>query len=303
VAHADGRMHLQNLKARTSRLLSGEVRVDDITKLYAGLRSKSFGCASFREIADFAAHPDERERGPVTQVVRDLITTFTPLLDRALRVGPLSIEKILDRVWSNFRLATDQQLLEICGRGRQSTKKIVEAGLAKLRKGEGASLTELEVKILSGLGDRLVWNPAFRGDQIFAEFKTVLLKNKILDQRDASKLDIARDLVLLHAIVTMHGTAYVLENGARGEMQAGIERGKNHLEVTTAISFKGYSNPVHMNPCVVWTGLDASLFCEPALAERSGRWGFPIEIQDGRLKPIGELPAKQPDDAVEFKLG
>src|SRR5258708_31080688 len=140
---------------------------------------------SFREIADFAAHPDLREKGPVTQVVRDLITTFTPLLDRALGSQNPPIEKLLDRVVSNFRMATDEQLFRICGLSRSATKKIVDVGLAKMRKGEGELLTSVEGTVLSGLVDRLIWNPAFRGDKIFAEFRTVTLKNKILEQLHA----------------------------------------------------------------------------------------------------------------------
>jgi len=305
MTNAAGRMHFDSLKARMSRLLSGDFPADDITKLYAGLRAASYGCMSFREIADFAAHPDLREKGPVTQVVRDLITTFTPLLDRALGSQNPPIEKLLDRVVSNFRMATDEQLFRICGLSRSATKKIVDVGLAKMRKGEGELLTSVEGTVLSGLGDRLIWNPVFRGDEIFADFRTVMLKNKILEQRDASKLDAARDLILLHAIVTMHGTAYVLENGMRGELQAGIENKTGHLEVTAAISFKDFSNPVNMNPCVVWTGLDSQLHCEPALAARLGRWNFPVEIRGGRLEAIAELPPEQPDDTdtMVFKLG
>lgn len=304
MADASGRLHFDGLRARMSRLLSGDFRADDITKLYAGLRSASYGCASFREIADFAAHPDLREKGPVTQVVRDLVTSFTPLFDRALGNGDPSISKTLDRVTSNFRMATEEQLLEICGRNRAATKKLVDSGLAKMRGGDLGSITPMESRVLIGLGDRIIWNPAFRGDEIFADFKTVMLKNRILDQRDASRLDSVRDLILLNAIVVMHGTVYVLEGGMRGELQAGIEEGKGHLEVTAAISIKEYSNPVYMNPCVIWTGLDAHRFCDPTIAARSGRWNFPVEIQQGRLGPIGELPPPPlPLDAAVFKLG
>src|SRR5258708_34050870 len=123
---------------------------------------------SVREIADFAAHPDLREKGPVSQVVPDLITTFTPVLDRALGSQNPPIEKVLDRVVSNFRMATDEQLFRICGLSRSA--KIVDVGLAKMRKGEGELLTSVEGTVLSGLGDRLIWNPVFRGDEIFADF-------------------------------------------------------------------------------------------------------------------------------------
>lgn len=303
MSSAAGRMHFDGLKARMSRLLAGDLRVDDIARIYAGLRSASFGRASFREIADFAAHPDVREKGPVTQVIRDLITTFTPFFESALGTESPQIEKLLDRVLSNLRLATDEQVLRICGRNKGATKKIAENGLAKLRNGQGSQLTEAESRVLIGLGDRLVWNPAFRGDEIFEDFKTVALKNKILEERDAAKLAPVRELLVLHAIVAMHGSAYVLENGMRGELQAGIEKGKRHLELTAAISFKGYSKPVYMNPCVVWTGIDAKAVCEPPLAERFGRWDFPIEIQRGRLGPIGDLPPEHAEDGEVFRLG
>ncbi len=98
-------LHDKNLKARLQRLMSGDFQIDDIARLHAGKRSKSFGRTSFKEIADFVAHPDNRSRGPVTDRIHDMRTTFKPLFDKALKERGASLEDIIARSESNFRIA------------------------------------------------------------------------------------------------------------------------------------------------------------------------------------------------------
>lgn len=55
---------------RVQRLLSGDCRIEDLDRIFLGLRSRRDSRDSMREIRD--SHRDEREKGPATQRVRDL---------------------------------------------------------------------------------------------------------------------------------------------------------------------------------------------------------------------------------------
>lgn len=66
-----------DLRLRAKRLIRGDRRIDDIDRFYLDLRDRTHGRASFREIGDFVAHRGERNRGPVTQNARDVITSVT----------------------------------------------------------------------------------------------------------------------------------------------------------------------------------------------------------------------------------
>jgi hypothetical protein len=61
----------QELRTRVERLLAGDIRPEDFSRLFLWLRSRSYGAASIKEIGHFEAHPDERDSGLVTDDARD----------------------------------------------------------------------------------------------------------------------------------------------------------------------------------------------------------------------------------------
>ncbi|WP_170428155.1 hypothetical protein [Ruegeria arenilitoris] len=293
-------LHDENLKARVKRLLSGEHHVEDIAKLYAGKRFNSYGRASFRELADFAAHPDIRNRGPVTDRVRDMRTTFKPLYDKALKNEGADFKDVVARIESNFRMASDEQISAITnGRKRQQIKRLVESAAEKLRRDDIGSISEDEQKIAVAFGDRLIWNPALRAQEVFEDFKYVMVKNGLVPSVEADALDGIRPLVVLYAISVMHGTAFDLGDGMTGELQAGFNNPESRLEVTTLLTLKGYPKKVSMKLGLFWTDLNARNHVEPALLEHPGPWPFAIEVRASRISPIGKVtPLEEPQDTT-----
>lgn len=73
------------IRSRLHRLLvASPLRTDDLTLLFLWLRERAAGLAVIREIGDFVAHADERQKGPVTSEFRDFL-----LHSRMLhRLGP-----------------------------------------------------------------------------------------------------------------------------------------------------------------------------------------------------------------------
>lgn len=285
-------LHDQQLKARIDRLINGDLRPEDVAKLYVGKRSAAYGRSSFRELADFAAHPDRRDRGPVADRIRDMRTTFKPMIDRALNtVGP-SEEAIFSRAESNFRMATDDQVSRLSGgRNRKEVETILAAALDKMRNKKIGSMTQAERLIALNFGDRVIWNPALRAQEVFDDFKHVMIKNRLMSQSDSAKLDRARAIVVLHAVVTMHGTEFGLGDEIRGTLQAGFDNRYGCLEVTFALHLPGYAKPVSMKLGMFWTDLRGVDHVAPSLTHRPGPWDFPIEICGEKLHPMEDLPA------------
>jgi hypothetical protein len=298
-------LHDENLKARVSRLLTGDLRVDDIAKLYIGKRSSSYGRTSFRELADFIAHPDLRNRGPVTDRIRDMRTTFRPLLDRALKEEGANLEDVISRCQSNFRMANDEQIARLSGgRKRQQVQNVLNSAVQKMKKGKLGSLSKDEQDLAIAFGDRLIWNPALRAQQVFDDFKNVMLKNHLLAQDEAHKLDQARSLVVLHAITVMHGAAFDLGVGMIGELQAGFQNPDGCLEVTALLSMEGYSKNVSMKVGLLWTDLQGLDFVDSSLSKTPGPWMFGIEIKDSLIAPIGDVMPneKTPDTTAVIRV-
>lgn len=284
-------LHDEHLRARLARLMSGDLRPDDVAKLYIGKRSSSYGRASFRELADFAAHPDLRNRGPVTDRIRDMRTTFKPMLDRAINGESPPIREILDRAESNFRMATDEQIARFSrGLKRKVAEPLLTSAVAKMRRGAIDAMTSAEHQIVVNFGDSVIWNPALRGQDVFDDFKFVMMKNGLVSQADGARMDSAREVVILHAITVMHGAAFDIGDGLVGELQAGFENRDGCLEVTAAVKLQGYPKQVSMKVGLFWTDLRGRDHVGPKLAGRAGPWCFPIEIRDGKLEPIGSVP-------------
>lgn len=65
-----------DLRIRARRLATGRHRVEDLDRLFLGLRDRDSGRMSVREIGDFVAHRGERQKGPVTQTARDAFTSI-----------------------------------------------------------------------------------------------------------------------------------------------------------------------------------------------------------------------------------
>lgn len=287
-------LHDENLKARLKRLMSGDLQVEDIAKLYVGKRSASYGRASFRELADFVAHPDLRIRGPVTDRIRDMRTTFKPLLDGSFNEEAPSLNDILARSESNFRMASDQQISRLSGgRKHQQVKRVLRSAVEKLKKGDADALTADEQEIAISFGDRMIWNPAIRAQGVFDDFKYVIVKNGLIEKAESHKLDGVRSLVILHAISVMHGSAFDLGDGMTGELQAGFDNQQGCLEVTAALKLKGYPKAVSMKVGLFWTDLLGRDHVEPTLFSHPGPWTFAIEVKDARIASIGSVAPKE----------
>lgn len=286
------KLHDENLKARLQRLLEGGREIDDISKLYLGKRSASYGRASFRELADFVAHPDLRNRGPVTDRIRDMRTTFKPMLDRGLK-ETVELGDVLARAESNFRMATDEQVTKLSGgRKRKEAERILTSALEKMRNPMPPSLSLDEKRVAMGFGDRLIWNPALTGHLIFEDFKYVIVKNGLVKASEQARLENIRALVILHAISVTHGVAFDLGDGMTGELQAGFDNQYGCLEVTAALRLVGYPKAVTMKVGLLWTDLQGVTHLSAELTDHPGPWESAIEVKNGVLSPIGHVTPK-----------
>lgn len=280
-------LHDRSLKARHERLLSGDLQIEDVEKLYSGKRFASFGRASFRELADFIAHPDVRERGPVTNRIRDMRTTFKPLLDKSLKNEKPSMADLLARAESNFRMASDEQIARLSGgQKRHQVQRVLRSAIGKMKNGNIGAMTIDEQRLAISFGDCVIWNPALRAQEVFDDFKHVMIKNGLLKKPESNKLDSARSLVILHAISAMHGTAFELGDGITGELQAGFNNREGFLEVTASPELEGYPKEISIKVGLFWTDLLGRDHVDSALVDHPGPWTFAIEIKHARIVPM-----------------
>lgn len=64
------------LRGCVERILSGDVRAQDLHSVFFGLRQESGGKGIVREVAHFVAHPEPRTQGLSHAELRDAFTAF-----------------------------------------------------------------------------------------------------------------------------------------------------------------------------------------------------------------------------------
>ena len=275
-------MLVDDLRVRARRLLSGRHRVEDLDRLFLGLRDRDGGRMSVREIGNFVAHRGERHKGPVTQTARDVFTSVD-VWSLHMRGRKPSKSDISRAARANFRLASDTQLKQSCGLRRPIVRRRLESSLKKFARNE--VLSDQEADVLSFLGNRFIWKPAFSDDQLFNEFCDALVQSAIVPRPEAASLNGAKTFLTLYAIALMHGVAIEFDNGTKSQLRAGFANRQRRLEVKVLITFEELSKPLMAPICMFLTSLDPDSHCTPDLLELgegvlADAWKSPIEVGD-----------------------
>lgn len=280
----------EDLRIRVRRLLTGGRRADDLDRLFLGLRDRARRCPAVLEIGDFIAHRDQREKGLVTQVGRDVFTSFDvwSLTVRRLDVGPNDFIRAAE---ANLRLASDDQIREGLGSSRQMAAARLNRAIAKVR--EGRKVAGSEWAAFNFFGNRFMWRPAFSGDQLHRELTDLLVQQGLLAAADVEQFAAARAFIILHAITTMHGSSIRLENGSHARLFAGFANRDGWLEVKVDLVFHDLGKPLMAPICLFLSDLRAEAHCTAALLADPApvlvdHWSMPIEIDSsGRLAILG----------------
>jgi hypothetical protein len=276
----------EDLCLRAARLLSGEHRVEDLDRLFLGLRERHHGRACFREVGDFIAHRKERNKGLVTQVARDVFTSIS-VWSLGLRGQKPSAADIARAARANYRLASDAQLEQGCGLRRDIVKRRLDSGLSKFER--GAKITDSEAEILGYLGNRFIWKPAFTDEELFGDFHYVLLKNGIIEEASEDALASAKTFLTLFAISCLHGTSIQFDDNTRGELLAGFANRERRLEVKVQIRFDDAPKPIFAPICMFMTSLQPEEHCDAPLLDLGSEWQAHVWPQPVEIKAGGRL--------------
>jgi hypothetical protein len=225
----------------------------------------------------------------VTQTARDVFTSIN-VWSFPFRNRKPSLADITSAAWANYRLASDRQLLEGCGITRGAAKPLLQTGLRKMDRGD--PMTEPELRVVLYLGNRFIWKPAFTDDQLFEDFRSVLLKNRILAPDDADALGNAKSFLALYAIACKHGSSIQIDTTTSGQLFAGFSNKRHRLELKVQIKFEDGPKPIMAPICMFLTSLQPEAVCHAALLDlgsewQANAWSRPIEINaEGKLALI-----------------
>jgi hypothetical protein len=279
----------EELRIRARRLLTGNVHLEDLDRLFLDQRQRCHGRKHFQEIGDFLAHRNARNKGPVTEVIQDIMTSFR-VWSMPMRGEKHSLADIREAGQANLRLMTDEQLLAGCGMRRQTAQTKFRKGVANLEAGSPVSTSES--RAVQYLGNRFVWRPAFNAGDLLNDFLHVLHRNGLMVDPPLISSERLKVILALYAISRMHETM-ISDRGVQAQLFAGASNSYGILEVKLNMNALDWKKPVVAPVCVFMTSLQATEYCDSSLpispsAENWDSWAYPVELgREGKLCRLG----------------
>jgi len=275
------------MRARVERLVQGDVRVDDLTRLFLFARDRCGGRECVREIGDFVAHHNERFKGLVTRTSRDWFLSALNVVGpnshfEWKRLPPIYIKFIE----AQFRKLQKAIIAPWTGMTKAEAARLLPGLLARItQNADGtlalpANLTRPEYDLLDCLSGHLSRSPAFTEDQLFSEFSATLVSNALLLRSEKAELEKSKDVVSLFAITVMHNCTVKIDNNFSSRLDASVWPSRLDPSVwgTTAYLSVDIGHEKQAVASMFMTSLDALNHCESELLKIDAPWLFDLEL-------------------------
>lgn len=259
----------QDVRARANRLAAGMLRVDDLMHLLLWLRSNTRSPV-LRELGDFVAHSETREKGVITDHLRAFFANINLSIDRIqgkqLRVDLFSGDVFI-LAENNVKTLASDKIKQLTGTSREKARKSLDRMKKSYRRNNDGlfeiykPVYEEDLNVVEALLSSEI-RSAFNSDQLWEDFVNECAKQNICDD---ARLANNRDLqvfLILYAIVAMHHAAVVLSKNSLGWLRAGKikERLVVFGEIARNDAAKG--GDIYFSHAAFSTDLDPSTYCE-----------------------------------------
>lgn len=272
-----------DLRIRVQRLLRGERRHDDFDRLFLGLRDRAGDRTIIREVGDFVAHRDERDRGTALQQTSDVLLSIQTFLKVRLD-GTFTLADIKEVAEANLRVATPAQLSARIRLTRPEARGALKRGLAKLERGE--DVTRKERRTIDYLGGAFIWNPDFTDASLHRDLADALVDGGYLASSERPAWKAVQPFISLCVVSLMNGTSLVLNGSNRVILMAGYDNDDGLIEVKAQLQFEQSGKKVRMPFCLYLTALRAEDYCDPVMLAEPEQWDGHLDVLDDRLMPM-----------------
>jgi hypothetical protein len=285
-------------RARVERLLRGDFRVDDLTRLFLYARDRCDGREPVQEIGDFVAHQDERTKGLITRATRDWFSIARVSGAVVQLKQPIDLKNMPgtfpDFLWANLRRQP-----AIISRNPKITRKQAERHLANIvkyfiHKPDGtlsiSSFHSIEDhQIIAALANNIIVQSPFDDNRLCSDFSATLKSHGLLTKEELAAFKELYPVITLFAVSVMHNCEIVLTDGSRVTLKAAYHPG-GHIDVSAPIPIPAPAlvgaDHFLLSSAIFKTALDVS-YCEPELAAEPQAWNYFIEVTPH--KKLGKL--------------
>lgn len=275
------------LRGRVERLLRGDLRSDDLTRLFLFARDRCDGRESVQEIGDFVAHHDERTKGLITRTTRDWATTalfVLPNMNSAVAGWKLPAN-FSDFLWASFRRVGSAYLRDYAALTRAEAQRLLPAIIGKFKKNPdgtislGVSESVKERELVNCLCNVLISKPAFKGDRLFDDFQATMKSHGLLQKSEMKSFERVKPAISLFAVTVMHNCTVRATDGTALPLTAAANPDGDEILVvsTVPINMPGIGKQFVASP-IYSVSLRPADFCDPELLRTRQPWTFELEV-------------------------
>lgn len=284
-----------HVRLRVDRFLSGDRRPRDLDVIFTDLRFRCSGNQAIRDVGNFVAHAEERDRGIACESIRNLALCFKLHMERehARKQGdplPGSVADLRDAALAALSMDTPERVRQKTLMGKKQAKRCLERAYAKIDSFEGNvpvlndRLTLEEKRVMRRYFVTVLAMPAFIDDDLVAQLGDCLIRNKFMLKSQQLKLREARDYLALYVIERMNLANIDLRNGEYATLRLGYKLNSGLLSIDAWIPMAAMGIQMHVSNVAFATHYDPSQWCEPELLLALEAGGSrEIEISDSGL--------------------
>ena len=217
---------LAEMRARVARLLSGQREVRDLDRLFSWVRFRSFGHRLVRDIGDFTAHLEDRDKGSTHEgigLIRQSLS-YHLSITKVLSDDSASLEDMASAALASLEVDPPENVKRQFRLGKAAVKTHLQSALGKVQSLDGRVLTvqtpitQIEIDALRAYVGTVVVAPPITQGKLVSELGSVLVKNNLLEARQISKLKEQAEWVAIFAIEKMHLARLRLFDGASAKL-------------------------------------------------------------------------------------
>jgi hypothetical protein len=285
--------------AWTQRLLRGEFRLDDLANLFLYARDRCSGNRAVKDIGDFHAHHNERDRGIITDSTRDWFAVVRYFSWRSYPPGGPNLDytRMPPATRDYFKIAANRVeprfIRQHTGLNRAAAQKMMLDLVERLTPnpdGTWALPIKLAVKegvLVNCVSSQMVVKPAFSGDDLCDGLLSTLKREGLLSRSELrAGTKTLRSTILLFAVAAMHNCVVQIGDGTTTQLKAQPDIVRKTINVNAPVPtrFKNW-----FSSAMFTADLDPSVHCHPDLLEHNPlymqvpSWDFEVEVAPDKL--------------------
>ena len=179
-------MNLTDHKKRVDRLLRGERNVTDLDRLFSDLRFSGAKRRTVREIGDFSAHRNERDKGIVMARAAEMQTSARAWFQQMSGQVP-GLEEAEKIAEANLKIAPDERIKDALGMTRQQAQSHFKQAAKKLANGRMPKGRQKAA--FNWLAGTFIWDFPF-GDQAPIRKKLERLPHQLFEFNHAADREV-----------------------------------------------------------------------------------------------------------------